>query len=56
MYQTEIQKLKHEKDTVEKVMKAVYLMLISAKYKYVQRQIKNYKYRNLIQYWKKNRV
>ena len=55
IYEAEILKLKHERDTGEEVMKP-YVMLTSTKYKSDQRQIKNNKYRNLIQYWKKNRV
>ena len=55
IYEAEILKLKHERDTGEEVMRP-YVMLTSTKYKSDQRQIKNNKYRNLIQYWKKNRV
>ena len=54
--ETEIPKLKHEKDTAEEVMKALRnanfnKIQINTKYKIqsVQRQIKNKKYRNLIQ-------
>ena len=55
IYQTEIQKLKHEKDTAEEVMKALRndnfnkIQISSATDKEQQMQ-------NLIQYWKKNRV
>ena len=53
IYQTEILKLKHGKDTAEEVM-TTFCNASFNKYKLVQQQIKNNNYRNLIQYWKQN--
>ena len=56
IYETEILKLKHERDSAEEVIKA----LRNANYNEIQissaTDKKTTKYRNLIQYWKKNRV
>ena len=55
IYQIEILKLKHEKDNVEELLKA----LFNANFNKIQISSatdKEQQYKNLIKYWKKNRV
>ena len=55
IYQTEILKLKHEKDNAEELLKA----LFNANFNKIQISSatdKEQQYKNLIKYWKKNRV